>query len=57
MKGLKMMLLGLMILLVAVWCAAFAGTSGNFLGGLALLLAPVGVIVFLIGFFSKSKES
>ena len=53
MKNTKIMLSGIVIILLAIWCAAMSGTSGSLLGGISICLLPVGLIVFLIGLFKK----
>lgn len=55
MKTTKIMLLGIVILLVAIWCAALSGNSGSVLGGISIYLLPVGLLVFLVGFFKKKE--
>lgn len=53
MKNTKIMLLGIVILLLAIWCAALSGNSGSMLGGVSICLMPVGLLIFLVGFFKK----
>lgn len=53
MKSIKIMLAGIVILLLSIWCAALSGSSGSLLGGISICLLPVGLIVFLVGLIKK----
>lgn len=53
MKTTKIMLLGITVLLLSIWCAALSGNSGSILGGFSIYLLPVGLLIFFIGFFKK----
>ncbi len=57
MKNTKIMLLGIVILLLAIWCAALSGNSGSILGGVSICLMPVGLLIFLVGFLRSSKTN
>ena len=43
------MLTGIILLEMAVFCAAFDGGNGSTFGATALLLSPLAITVFIVG--------
>lgn len=55
MKSIKLMFLGAIFLLAAIWCAIMDGGTSSYLAGASIVLAPIGVLIFFVGFFRKEK--
>lgn len=49
----KIMLSGIVLLLTAVFLAALSGNTGTSAAGVALVLFPLGILVFFIGLCKK----
>lgn len=56
MKSYKYMFLGVFLVASAAWMAALSGNEGSYLGGFSIVLASLGSLIFLIGFFGKSNK-
>lgn len=56
MKSSKYMFFGVFLVALAAWMAALSGNDGSYLGGFSIVLAPLGSLLFLIGFFGKSNK-
>ena len=54
MKSIKIMLSGMMILLLAIFCLVADGRTGSWLGGAGAILPFLGLIVFAVGLFLRS---
>ena len=56
MKSVKIMLTGLALIGLGAWCAAADGGQGSFLGGASLILPLLGIVVFIVGLFTKKGQ-
>ncbi len=54
MKSIRIMLSGMMILLLGMFCLIADGRTGSWLGGAGVILPILGLIVFAVGIFRRS---
>ena len=53
MKSVKQMLLGITVILVAIWCAVMNGDTGSWLGAASIILMPIGLLIAVLGMLRK----
>lgn len=53
MKTTKIMLTGIALMLISIFCIVADGQRGSALGGIGIVAIILGIIVFLIGLFKR----